>query len=117
MLVTATAAVTSIAASPANAAASCRIGTSSTRGASATVYLCAEDGDTYGDYYLYDTSVDGRRAELWFNFNGSSYKFDEVLTGGGTDTGNVTFIIGTTGVRFRACTSNANANRVCDSWR
>ena len=105
------------AASPAQAAPSCRYGTSYTRGAFVSVTMCTEDGQTWGDYQLYDKEKDGRRAELYFRYNGSSVKFDEVLTGGGTDTGLVTFFIWASGIQFRACTSDANFGRVCDSWR
>lgn len=104
--------------SQAQAQEECRWNTSTISGVSLSFQMCWDSGGTRINYTLKDTFADGRRAEAWISSpQGGVRKFDEVLGAGGEHADWTTFNFASSDVWLRACTSNANTDRKCDSWR
>ncbi|MGW4914001.1 hypothetical protein [Streptomyces sp. NPDC004270] len=118
MLAGAVASLTLAGVSQAQAQEECRWNTSTISGVSLSFQMCWDSGGTRINYTLKDTFADGRRAEAWISSpQGGVRKFDEVLGAGGEHADWTTFNFASSDVWLRACTSNANTDRKCDSWR
>ncbi|GGX70051.1 hypothetical protein [Streptomyces minutiscleroticus] len=97
----------------------CRSNASTISGVSLSFQMCWDSSGTSIEYTLKDTLGDGRRAEAWIHTpSGGDRKLDEVT--GGAGKGHIdwtSFTFDTSDVWMKACSSAANTNRRCDSWR
>ncbi|MFF8972928.1 hypothetical protein [Streptomyces sp. NPDC014995] len=114
----ASAALAGVSPAQAQAQEQCRSNTSTVSGASLSFRMCWDSSGTRINYTLRDTLADGRRAEAWISSPVDGVdKIDEVLGAGDSHVDWTTFTFATSDVWMRACTSDANTNRRCDSWR
>jgi hypothetical protein len=101
------------------AAAACENGYPSTVGARVEFIRCNGSWGYSLDFTLYDTAKDGRRAELWIRFPGTSSSgsiLTEVTTGAGTSESGFFGPVEINGLDVKVCTSNAGASRTCSVW-